>query len=88
MSKICKKLFDIGVALISRILSHSSNMHAIMADCGAICIPLIEDAEQSLSTTWNDAKVRTPNAISCYSFQSYNLIDARGGGIFITDDAD
>ena len=80
------KLEDAAAVLISHMRGHTSDMDAIMAQCDARQIPVIEDAAHSLGTTWNDKNIGTIGKIGCFSFQSYKLINAGEGGILITDD--
>ncbi len=56
--------------------------------CQEANIPLIEDAAHSLGTTWHGKKIGTLGDIGCFSFQSYKMLNAGEGGIFITDDPD
>ena len=80
------KLEDAAAVLISHMRGHTSDMDAIMAQCDARQIPVIEDAAHSLGTTWNDKNIGTIGKIGCFSFQSYKLVNAGEGGILITDD--
>jgi len=80
------KLDDAQAVLISHMRGHTSDMDAIMALCDARGIPVIEDAAHSLGTTWGGRKVGTIGKIGCFSFQSYKLVNAGEGGMFITDD--
>jgi dTDP-4-amino-4,6-dideoxygalactose transaminase len=61
-------------------------MDAIMAACDALGVPVIEDAAHSLGTRWDGRKIGTIGKIGCFSFQSYKLVNAGEGGMFITDD--
>ena len=60
----------------------------ILSECKQANIPLIEDAAHSLGTTWHGKKIGTLGDIGCFSFQSYKMLNAGEGGIFITDDPD
>ncbi len=73
-------------ALISHMRGHTSDMDAIMAACDALGVPVIEDAAHSLGTRWDGRKIGTIGKIGCFSFQSYKLVNAGEGGMFITDD--
>src|SRR5690606_4033853 len=44
------------------------------------------DAAHSLGTRWDGRKIGTIGKIGCFSFQSYKLVNAGEGGMFITDD--
>jgi dTDP-4-amino-4,6-dideoxygalactose transaminase len=72
--------------LISHMRGHTSDMDVIMAECDARNVPVIEDAAHSLGTRWNGRKIGTIGRIGCFSFQSYKLVNAGEGGMFVTDD--
>ena len=72
--------------LISHMRGHTSDMDVIMAESDARGIPVIEDAAHSLGTRWNGRKIGTIGRIGCFSFQSYKLVNAGEGGMFVTDD--
>ncbi|SLN57474.1 Putative pyridoxal phosphate-dependent aminotransferase EpsN [Falsiruegeria litorea R37] len=88
LSDFAAKLPDVQAVIISHMRGHTSDMDAIMAQCDARGIPVIEDAAHSLGTTWNGRNIGTIGKIGCFSFQSYKMINAGEGGILITDDAD
>src|SRR5690606_9506519 len=72
--------------LISHMRGHTSDMDAIMAEADARGVPVIEDAAHSLGTRWDGRKIGTIGKIGCFSFQSYKLVNAGEGGMFVTDD--
>lgn len=72
--------------LISHMRGHTSDMDVIMAECDARNVPVIEDAAHSLGTRWSGRKIGTIGRIGCFSFQSYKLVNAGEGGMFVTDD--
>ena len=80
------KLDGADAVLISHMRGHTSDMDAIMAACEAKGIPVIEDAAHSLGTTWSGRNIGTIGKIGCFSFQSYKLVNAGEGGMFVTDD--
>ena len=81
------KLDDgVSAVLISHMRGHTSDLDAIMAACDARGIPVIEDAAHSLGTTWSGRNIGTIGKIGCFSFQSYKLVNAGEGGMFVTDD--
>ncbi len=88
MDDFAAKLAGAQAVIISHMRGHTSDMDAIMAQCDAAGIPVIEDAAHSLGTTWNGQNIGTIGKIGCFSFQSYKLINAGEGGILVTDDAD
>jgi dTDP-4-amino-4,6-dideoxygalactose transaminase len=80
------KLDGADAVLISHMRGHTSDMDAIMAACDARGIPVIEDAAHSLGTLWSGRKIGTIGKIGCFSFQSYKMVNAGEGGMFVTDD--
>ncbi len=80
------KLDGADAVLISHMRGHTSDMDAIMSACEAKDIPVIEDAAHSLGTTWSGRNIGTIGKIGCFSFQSYKLVNAGEGGMFVTDD--
>lgn len=80
------KLDGASAVLISHMRGHTSDMDAIMALTAARDLPVIEDAAHSLGTTWNGRKIGTIGRIGAFSFQSYKLVNAGEGGMFVTDD--
>ncbi len=81
-----KKIKRADAVLISHMRGHTSDMDVILSTCKQANIPLIEDAAHSLGTTWHGKKIGTLGDIGCFSFQSYKMLNAGEGGIFITDD--
>jgi perosamine synthetase len=80
------KLETADAVLISHMRGHTSDMDAIMAACDAKGIPVVEDAAHSLGTLWSGRKIGTLGKIGCFSFQSYKMVNAGEGGMFVTDD--
>lgn len=80
------RLDDAAAVMISHMRGHTSDMDTIMALAEARGIPVIEDAAHSLGTTWGGRNIGTIGRIGCFSFQSYKLVNAGEGGMFITDD--
>ncbi len=80
------KLDGADAILISHMRGHTSDMDAIMAEAEARGLPVVEDAAHSLGTVWNGRKIGTLGKIGCFSFQSYKLVNAGEGGMFVTDD--
>ena len=80
------KLDGADAILISHMRGHTSDMDAIMAEAAARGLPVVEDAAHSLGTVWNGRKIGTLGKIGCFSFQSYKLVNAGEGGMFVTDD--
>ena len=83
-----KKIKKADAVLISHMRGHTSDMDVIISECKQAKIPLIEDAAHSLGTTWHGKKIGTLGDAGCFSFQSYKMLNAGEGGIFVTDNAE
>lgn len=86
MADFARKLPEADAVLISHMRGHTSDMDTIMALSDAAGVPVIEDAAHSLGTTWGGRKIGTIGRIGAFSFQSYKLVNAGEGGMFVTDD--
>lgn len=86
MADFAAKLDGAVAVMISHMRGHTSDMDAIMALCDARGIPVVEDAAHSLGTTWGGRKIGTIGKIGAFSFQSYKMVNAGEGGMFVTDD--
>ncbi len=86
LDDIRSKLDGADAVLISHMRGQTSDMDAIMAECDARGVPVVEDAAHSLGTLWSGRKIGTIGKIGCFSFQSYKLVNAGEGGMFVTDD--
>ncbi len=62
------------------------NMDAIKKLSDEYDIPIIEDAAESLGSTFNDKHTGTFGPIGVYSFNGNKLLSTSGGGVIITDD--
>lgn len=85
---VAKLTDDVAAVVISHMRGHTSDMDAIMALCESRGVPVIEDAAHSLGTLWAGRKVGTIGRIGCFSFQSFKMMNAGEGGMFITRDPD
>src|SRR5665647_1683171 len=79
---------DAKVLLLSHMRGHISQMDQIVDICKENNIFLIEDCAHSLGCKWDGKFTGTFGKIGCFSFQSYKIINAGEGGVFITDDED
>ncbi|MDE2041036.1 MAG: aminotransferase class I/II-fold pyridoxal phosphate-dependent enzyme [Patescibacteria group bacterium] len=76
------------ILLLSHMRGYISDMDAIMEICRDRGLTLVEDAAHALGSRWNGKLIGSFGKISCYSFQSYKLINAGEGGLAMTDDDD
>jgi len=64
------------------------NMDAIKKLSDEYDIPIIEDAAESMGSTFNDKHTGTFGDIGVYSFNGNKLLSTSGGSVIITDDED
>jgi dTDP-4-amino-4,6-dideoxygalactose transaminase len=62
------------------------NMNAIKKLSDEYDIPIIEDAAESLGSTFNDKHTGTFGPIGVYSFNGNKLLSTSGGGVIVTND--
>lgn len=65
-----------------------ANMDAIMAVANAHGIPVIEDAAESLGSTYHDKHTGTFGKMGIYSFNGNKIITTSGGGALVSEDAE
>lgn len=63
-----------------------ARMDEIMALCVARNVPVIEDAAESLSSTYQGKQTGTFGKIGIYSFNGNKIITTSGGGMLVSDD--
>lgn len=63
-----------------------ARMDEIMALCAARNVPVIEDAAESLSSTYQGKQTGTFGKIGIYSFNGNKIITTSGGGMLVSDD--
>ena len=83
---------DVKFFILSHMRGHISDVDAIREICDRAGIYLIEDCAHSLGAKWYDDKlgkyklVGHHGQISCFSSQSYKLMNSGEGGFVATDD--
>lgn len=76
------------ILLLSHMRGYISAMDKIVEMCREHDVVLVEDAAHALGSKWNGKLVGTFGKASCYSFQSYKIVNAGEGGMILTDDED
>ncbi|MCL6457334.1 MAG: aminotransferase class I/II-fold pyridoxal phosphate-dependent enzyme [Gorillibacterium sp.] len=64
----------------------SANMDAIAALCELYQVPLVEDAAESLGSSYKGKKSGTFGRLGIYSFNGNKIITTSGGGMLIADE--
>ena len=65
---------------------HSCEIDEIKAICDLWCIPLVEDAAESLGSFYKGKHTGTAGLLSAISFNGNKIVTAGGGGAIITND--
>ena len=64
----------------------STEIDTLVELCNAHHVPLIEDAAESLGTTWKGKHTGRFGLLGTYSFNGNKTVTSGGGGIIVTDD--
>jgi len=67
---------------------HSAQIDAILEFCNEFCIPLIEDAAESIGSFYKGKHTGTYGLLGAFSFNGNKTITCGGGGAIITNDKD
>lgn len=65
-----------------------AKLEEIMAICHAHQVPMIEDAAESLSSTYGGRQTGTFGEFGIYSFNGNKIITTSGGGMLVSEDGD
>jgi len=74
--------------VLVHLYGQSADIEPIVEACSAYCIPLIEDAAESLGATYKGRSPGTFGRIGIYSFNGNKIITTSGGGMLVADDPD
>ena len=72
--------------IVVHVFGISADIDLIKKIADSYDIPIIEDAAESLGTTFNKKHTGTFGKIGVYSFNGNKLLSTSGGGILVTDD--
>lgn len=64
----------------------SAELDSILSICNKFNVPLIEDAAESLGTTYKGRQTGTFGKIGIFSFNGNKIITTSGGGMLVSDD--
>lgn len=67
---------------------HSAQIDAILEVCNEFCIPLIEDAAESIGSFYKEKHTGTYGLLGAFSFNGNKTITCGGGGAIITNNKD
>jgi len=74
--------------IVVNLYGQSAKMDELMAICDSYGVPVIEDAAESLGSSYKGKKSGTFGKFGVYSFNGNKIITTSGGGMLISDDVD
>ena len=74
--------------IVVNLYGQSAKMDELMAICNLFDVPVIEDAAESLGSSYKGKKSGTFGKFGIYSFNGNKIITTSGGGMLISDDVD
>ncbi|PAV31692.1 pyridoxal phosphate-dependent aminotransferase [Virgibacillus profundi] len=74
--------------IVVNLYGQSSKMDEILKICDLYGVPIIEDAAESLGTTYKGKASGTLGRFGIYSFNGNKIITTSGGGMLVSDDVE
>ena len=74
--------------IVVNLYGQSAKMDELMAICNSYGVPVIEDAAESLGSSYKGKKSGTFGKFGIFSFNGNKIITTSGGGMLISDDVD
>lgn len=74
--------------IVVNLYGQSAKMDELMAICDSYGVPVIEDAAESLGSSYKGKKSGTFGKFGVYSFNGNKIITTSGGGMLISDDVE
>ncbi|USK26506.1 aminotransferase class I/II-fold pyridoxal phosphate-dependent enzyme [Bacillus sp. CMF21] len=74
--------------IVVNLYGQSAKMDEITAICDLYAVPIIEDAAESLGSTYKGKKSGTFGKFGIFSFNGNKIITTSGGGMLISDEAE
>lgn len=81
----------IAAVLPVHVFGNAAGLERLVATCGRLSIPIVEDATESLGTRYSSGTFAgrhtgTIGQSGCFSFNGNKIITCGGGGMIVTDD--
>lgn len=90
LKKAFEYYFEKGImpkaVIVVHLYGQSANMDEIMSICNKYNVPVIEDAAESLGTTYKGVQTGTIGKFGIFSFNGNKIITTSGGGMLVSDD--
>ena len=86
LRKAFEKYPDAKAVVVVHLYGTPAKLDEIMEICKEHNVPLIEDAAESLSSTYKGKQTGTFGKIGIYSFNGNKIITTSGGGMMVSDD--
>lgn len=77
----------IAAAIVVHVFGHPADMDALNAICGRYGLKLIEDAAESLGSTYRRRQTGALSTIGALSFNGNKIVTTGGGGMVVTNDS-
>ncbi len=74
--------------IVVNLYGQSAKMDEILSICNQYDVPIIEDAAESLGSSYKEKPSGTLGIFGVFSFNGNKIITTSGGGMLISDDAD
>jgi pyridoxal phosphate-dependent aminotransferase EpsN len=74
--------------VVVNLYGQSAKMDEILAICNHYQVPVVEDAAESLGSTYKGKKSGTFGKFGIYSFNGNKIITTSGGGMLVSDDVE
>ena len=86
LRKAFEKYPEAKAVIVVHLYGNPAKLDEIMEICAEHNVPLIEDAAESLSSTYKGKQTGTFGKIGIYSFNGNKIITTSGGGMMVSDD--
>lgn len=86
LRKAFEKYPNVKAVIVVHLYGNAANLEEIMNICNEYNVPLVEDAAESLGTTYKGKYTGTFGKYGIYSFNGNKIITTSGGGMLVCDD--